>query len=282
MSYIHGMPEQQVEILNFVRSEFAKLRLRNPAFSLRAFARQSGVSVAMLSGLFSGKLPLTQKTATKIFSRIKADPKRKQEMLEHLKSASGRRGEPARASTSESEFSLLDMDHYHLIADWFYFGVLLLAETAGFRGNSAWIAKRLRTTRRNAERALTRLERLRLLVRDEEGQIVTSGQHFRTTTQTPNEWLRFGHIQVLDLARASMERDPLEACDFTAMTMAIDPAKIPEAKRMITDFRRRLCVFLESGAKKEVYRLSIQLFPLSNPISAVKPRARAKLKEEVL
>jgi hypothetical protein len=45
--------------------------------------------------------------------------------------------------------------------------------------------------------------------------------------------------------------------------MAVDPALLPEAKDMIKKFRRRLSRFLESGKKKEVYTIAIQLFPVS-------------------
>ena len=45
--------------------------------------------------------------------------------------------------------------------------------------------------------------------------------------------------------------------------MAIDPENLGEAKNMIKSFRKRLSKKLESGNKKEVYKLAIQLFPLS-------------------
>ncbi|MNL23447.1 hypothetical protein D3C87_1448360 [compost metagenome] len=46
------------------------------------------------------------------------------------------------------------------------------------------------------------------------------------------------------------------------MTMACDPADLPEAVKRIAAFRRELCEFLERNKKpKEVYQLSISLFP---------------------
>jgi len=43
--------------------------------------------------------------------------------------------------------------------------------------------------------------------------------------------------------------------------MAIDSSKLPAAKEMIRTFRRKLCEFLESGKKDEIYNLNIQLVP---------------------
>ena len=46
------------------------------------------------------------------------------------------------------------------------------------------------------------------------------------------------------------------------MTMAIDPLKLPEAKKLISAFNRKMSRFLEGGDKKEVYELQISLFSL--------------------
>ena len=55
----------------------------------------------------------------------------------------------------------------------------------------------------------------------------------------------------------------MELRDFTSMTMAIDPEKLTEAKKKIREFRRGLSEFLEAGKKEEVYRLNIQLVPVT-------------------
>ena len=49
--------------------------------------------------------------------------------------------------------------------------------------------------------------------------------------------------------------------DFSGITMAINVEKLDEAKEMIRAFRRKLCKFLETGKKTEVYTLRVQLFP---------------------
>ena len=59
-----------------------------------------------------------------------------------------------------------------------------------------------------------------------------------------------------------MENDPIEIRNHSSMTMAIDPAKIDEAKKMIEEFTHRLTEFLESGKRLQVYELNIGLFPL--------------------
>ena len=50
---------------------------------------------------------------------------------------------------------------------------------------------------------------------------------------------------------------------MTSMTMAIDVDRLPEAREVITKFRRELCALLENGEQTRVYNLGIQLYPVS-------------------
>ena len=60
-----------------------------------------------------------------------------------------------------------------------------------------------------------------------------------------------------------MENDPVTQRNFQATTIAIDTEKMEFAKKMIQDFMSNLAGYLEKGEKKEVYQLSVGLFPLT-------------------
>jgi hypothetical protein len=45
--------------------------------------------------------------------------------------------------------------------------------------------------------------------------------------------------------------------------MSIDPAKLPAARVKIQRFLDELCDFMESGKKKSLYQVSVQLFPFN-------------------
>lgn len=71
-----------------------------------------------------------------------------------------------------------------------------------------------------------------------------------------------GHKENLKLAEKHLITN-FDLSDYSSMTMAIDCELLPEAKELILNFRRQLMRFLESGKKTEVYKLNIQLFPLT-------------------
>lgn len=232
-----------------------QMKLKNPAYSLRSFARRLQIGPSALSEMLNGKRLITEKSALKILERLNLSPEESNKLMKRL--AKGRKA-PAR------EYVQVEMDQYHLIADWFYFGILSLAETEDFKDSPEWIANRLNIGIPQARRALAVLERMKLLKRDNKNRLVHSGAAFRTSSQIPHLGLRKSHFDNLELAKVSLEKDDVTVRDFSSVTMAIDPDLLSEAKELIRDFRRKLSEFLESGKKQEVYKLNIQLFPLSN------------------
>lgn len=247
---------RQIQLRKLLLENLATSQARNPSYSLRAYSKKLGFSPAALSEMMSGKRPITTKTADKIFDRLNVSPS-EQEKFKKLE-----RSKKALAKENKN-YMEVEMDQYHMISEWFYFAILSLAETLDFSDNPQWISKRLNITQTEAKTALSRLERLQLLKRNTQGHLQATGASFKTTTDIPNGALRKSQANNLELAQASLEQDDISLRDFSSMTMAIDPELLPEAKKLIQDFRRKLTHFLEAETKQEVYKLNIQLFPLT-------------------
>jgi uncharacterized protein (TIGR02147 family) len=251
---------EQREVQKLLLTHLEERKLKNPNYSLRAFARFIGLGPSTLSEVLSGKRRVSRDAAEKIVSRLGLDPKATHQVLSLFR---GRRQPRKKKTFKAIVFSPLDMDQYYLIADWYYFAILSLSETIGFSDDPNWIARRLQLTKKIVGSALNRLKKLGLLEADNQGLLRPSGRSFSTSDGTSSQAIRKNHHQTLDLAKQSLDVDPVDTRSFTAMTMAIDPELLPEAFERMTKFRDELCTFLESGTKKEVYKLSLQLFPLS-------------------
>jgi uncharacterized protein (TIGR02147 family) len=239
------------------------LKAKNAAYSLRSYARKLGISPSALSEMMTGKRGISSKTAQKIFDRLNLSPSERESLQKLERSKKALVGEKAK-------FLQVEMDQYHMISEWYYFAILSLAETVDFKEDHLWIAKRLNIRTSEVKTALLRLERLKLLGRNQNGVLVPTGASFKTTSDMAHAALRKSHADNLDLAKNSLERDSIELRDMSSMTMAIDPALLPEAKILIQDFRRKLTQFLESQTKQEVYKLNIQLFPLTEKKEGMK------------
>jgi uncharacterized protein (TIGR02147 family) len=156
------------------------------------------------------------------------------------------------------------MDQFHLISDWYYYAILSLAHTENFQGKASWVAGRLGIPQALAKQALTRLVRLGLLIFKGK-KLVPTGNSYAAISPQAHIALRKANQDNLRLAEKALMELPLESRDFTAITLCFDPDRMEDARRMIQVFRRNFDRVMESGRKREVYKLCIQLFPLSQP-----------------
>lgn len=247
----------QIVLQKTLSDRFADLRFKNPNFSLRAFANKLDISPAALSEIMRGKRRASEKLTYRLIERLQLSPKEASSVL-------GRDEEQGILPFHRPRPMIeLSEESFQIVSDWYYFAILSLAETDEFEGSSSWIASRLNLQIDVAAAALARLAAAELLICKGDGSYAVTGKAFRTTEEIPSLAVQKAHRQDFDLAKMSLEQDPISEREFRSMTMAIDPSRLPEAKKLVSEFVQRLSVFMEEGEKKEVYKLSIQLFPLS-------------------
>lgn len=253
--------EAQTYLQKTLRERLDILKTKNTSFSLRAFARLLDVSPASLSEFLNGKRVLSPKMVMKLADRLCLTPDQFTELNHKL--TRDKKGLDHKPDSSKKIIQLQN-DQYFLVADWHYYAILSLAETEGFQSDSKWIAERLRTTHKKVSDALERLLRLGLMEYNKEGKLIYHDIELSTSEDVPNTSLKKRHSENLDAARESLFVDDVLLRDFSFATIAIDPSKLPQAKKMIREFQDKLYDFLEAGDKKEVYEICMQIFPRSN------------------
>ncbi len=244
------------QIKMMIIEELGKAQAKNPSYSLRALSKRIGVSQPAVSQILSGKRPLTKKTAERILSGLDRSPDEIEFILKgHIE--------------KQTKFKTLDIDSYHLIADWHYYAILSLAETHDFNSSAKWIANRLGITLSIAKSSIDRLSRLGLLTLEPKTRkLKATGEQFEAVSAVANAALKKACRQNTELAQKALEETQFNERDFTAITLCFDPDRMAEAKAMIKTFRRTFSRIMESKNKREVYKLNVQLFPLtkrSNP-----------------
>lgn len=253
--------EAQLYLQQTLRERLDELRERNSSFSLRAFARLLGVSPASLSEFLNGKRVLSAKMIKKLAQRLCLSPVQIEELEEKLN-----RDKKGITHTPITDKKIIQLknDQYYLVSDWHYYAILCLARTEDFRDDYIWIAKRLKTNVKNVKEAMERLMRLGILVYTREGRLVTQEIFLSTDEDIPNTSLKKRHSENLEAARESLFIDDVLTRDFSFVTVATDPKKLPDAKKMIREFRDELIKFLTEGEKTEVFEISMQMFPRTN------------------
>jgi len=235
-------------------NELIQRQRRNPAYSLRSFARDLSVSLTALSDVLNAKRNLSKANLLKIADKLSFSPS---ETEQALTEASGNA-----VAVSDQHFTLVQDDVFRFMSDWYYFAILSLAEGGHAKADPKWISSKFGIPLVESQDAMERLLRLRL-VEVKRGQLIYGGKPLRTTTDIPSSAVRNLQHNHLRLAQASLEKDPINLRDMTSMTMATTPERITKAKDMIKNFRRKLTRYLEAEGGDEVYVLAVQLFPVT-------------------
>ncbi len=240
-------------LIEQMKRTFADRCRKNPAYSLRAFSRSLGMDSSSVSAIMNGKRTLTIKSARKILSGLDiVNPVQAQTII----------SETFAEGKSETNYTQLTLESAEAIAFWQHYAIMALLQVKDFKALERNIAARLNIPLGIVWECLDRLEKLGLAKKANKGWELT-GKNITTPTEIPSSILREGHRQHIDKAMQSLESDPIETRDISGITMAVSKSRLREAKKMIQDFRRKISVFMEDGQPDSVYRLNVQLFPLT-------------------
>ncbi|MCM0607310.1 MAG: TIGR02147 family protein [Xanthomonadaceae bacterium] len=255
--------KEQIALQNLLRGKLSDIQRSNPQYSLRAFSKKVGVHVGALSSILNGKRNVSRDLAERISQRLLLDPQERSEILglfpvKRLYKKPG-------TSKDVPSFRYLELtaSQFKISTEWEHFAVMSLLNCEDFQESPEWVSRRLGINESKAKQVIERLVQLELFTRDDSGKLTRSQKSFRTTDDIADVSLKRHHEQSLDLAKESLHRDSVTIRDFTTLTMAIDPSKLSTAKELIRKQQDELSDLLESGTRTEVYRLSVQLFPLS-------------------
>jgi uncharacterized protein (TIGR02147 family) len=254
---------------NLLMSEFKKRTDRNPRYSLRSFGRTLDISAATLSRVFNKKSCLSLDQAEKAADRLGLGPQLRKNFISSVvrsqKSRSLKRQDPRIRQFSLQQYvQPVTNEDYALISEWFYAAILEMTFLPEFRMSAAWVASQLEITVSQASLALQRLRALGYIAKNSEGKWIKSTQHLTTQDKSKTEpALKKKQIAIRNKAIDAIQNSSLKSRKMTTITMAIDPALLPEAFKRIEQFNQSLCEFLESGNRKQVYVMEIGLFSLT-------------------
>lgn len=247
----------QANIQNLLTEELERARLKNPSYSLRSFARRLGMNSGAISGILAGKRRISRKMAVRVCEKLMFSSEEISKLISDSRETSG-----------PLSYKILPTDQFRLISDWYHFAILSLVKTKNFQTDEEWIASRLMITKSEVRAAVERLVRLGLLKKNQSGKWVRTVSHISSTDGVSSTAVRRAHANDLDLARRSLDEDSMERRDFTALTLAMDPRKMLEVRKRIRAFQDELSRFVEMGPTSEVYKLTMQFFPITKTLKS--------------
>lgn len=242
----------------YLLQEFERRSLSNPHYSLRAFARDLEVHSGTLSGILNQRRAVGAKTLAHIMKKLPLSATDKKKILSALMAPSAEEFETP---------ALLDEEVLNVIKDWEHYAILAYLQLGKAKKAPGDIAKALRIPQAKFLRALSNLEKVGLLKRDG-NQLKGLHKSIITSRGIPSPALREAHLQYIDKAKSALTEFSVDERDITGTTLAVSHKNLPKAKALIQQFRMELSELLEQGEADEVFRLNIQLFPLTHKSAA--------------
>jgi uncharacterized protein (TIGR02147 family) len=243
-----------------LKSELQKRCEKNNRYSLRAFSKTLRIDAPTISKVLSGKLVPSKRLGERLINGLGLDPDQREVFWNSLMTKKFKVPAPPSEITADK---ILSQDTFSVISEWYHYALLELAQTRESQADPAWIAQRLGISEMTAKFAVERLVKLGLVERKGKRLLKTSKLLTVENPEVTGPALRRRQKEILKKSLDSLEVDGIERRNHTGITFAMDPNKIPEARKRIRDFMRRLCAYLETGERKEVYELQTSLFPLS-------------------
>lgn len=253
----------------FLEHELARRCEKNPRYSLRSFARALGLNPASLSRVLTGKRPLAWKAAQRLLKVLDLSPAEERSFLlsvvEESKSRKLQRLPSDLKQHLKGEVPQgmeVSFETFKTISDWEHYAIRQLTCVKGFRPQAKWIAGQLGITETQSKLAVERLLRVGLLKKENGTFKKTDDDLIVESPNLTSSALKKHQKQLLQKAADSIENDPIDTRSMSSLTLAIDPAKLPLAKKMISDFEALLGEALSEGERNQVYQMQISFFPL--------------------
>ncbi len=179
--------------------------------------------------------------------------------------------EKLRSLNPDHVVKVLDADQYDFYNAW-YNGALrelapLCKKPSGNRGLGAMLCPPVKA--RNVKNALKLLTKLNLLKRKEDGGYIQSEKLITTGSNVESLAVRELLVQMSRLATVAIETMPKEDRDISGLTVGVSRETFENIKRELESLRLRVMAMVSNDKTVgRVYRLNLQLFPLSKNIPA--------------
>ncbi len=240
-----------------LQEELAKRIRLNPGYSLRAFARDLGVTHAYLSMVLRGKRKLSPQKLVFFSQKLNLE----QKFLASYLGKNSQKKKVVQSSISLNQFS----SYLKVLGDWYYIAVLDLINTKDFTYDPVWISRRLGINSNLVAPAVQVLREIGL-IEISKGKYKKAQPHLEISTKQSLDAVRLYHEEIMKKAIEVMKehsQSELEKRSISTDTFSVNPSKIPLIKRRLEKFRKECIQELTTGDCSEVMALGIQFFPLT-------------------
>lgn len=265
----------QIYHVHVLQREFEQRQKRDPKLSLRGFARFIEIDPSALSAIFKGKRSLPKKNADKVAQILNLSEKETILFKDSIFNKNSTKKTSTDSESIQSNIDNVNIDAiYHelqenqrnfaIIAEWEHYAILSLMDLKDFQNDEVWIADRLGIDYKRCREVVKNLVNSNMITVDFYNNVWHKNVNQPSTTDgIPSKALRASHEESMMLAIKKMHTVPMDERSMSSNIFCMDRSKVPMARKLIREFRRKLANLMETGTTTDVYQFQVQLFPLT-------------------
>lgn len=259
----------------YLSAAFAERKAR-AGFTWREFAKLAGyASPVYLKLVADGKSSLSELGVERVASALGLSGKelayfRLLVRFNHEKDAGAKKAlfVELRQIAESCKVAVLGADQFDYYQDWYNPVLRELAPAMSAASEDEMAAKlQPAVSPAKVRKSLALLCKAGLLKQDSEGRWQQTDHNITSGSEVSSLAVRGMHSQMGALALDSLESVPTAERDISGLTLGLSAQGFERAREELREFRRRLVEIAQADAAAErVYRLNLQLFPLTGVV----------------
>ncbi len=245
-----------------LREEFNVRRARNASFSLRSYSRYLGLAPTLVADVLADRKKLPRDKAHQVAEKLALKDSTLSEFIcsvnrDHIDLAK------IGAMKIQHDFHLIDEESLsQMFSDIDYHVFLCLTRMKEFRTDHHWISRKMNISKDKVDLMVDKLMR-HGFIDVLEGEIVCLIPNYETTNGIHKPDIRKIHRAYMEIATKKLETVELKDRLYNLQFMHLNKARLPEAKKLIIEFRQKLAELMEGTDSDEVYTMALQLIPMT-------------------
>lgn len=241
----------------YIKNYRERVTKRNSNVSQAAVAKKIGISSGALSEILNGKRTLSYKKAMIICHTLSCTD----EQLEMIQSAFNSQvtlKSIQKAKITKLDETVVPSGLFELFADWRFQTICCLLRIKPHMSFEE-IKKKTDIPVHSIQKLISSGMKTGFICCDNDKYMINQ-MVMRTGEDYPSDLLEKRHIESMETALQIAKASPDGIFNGT-VTLRVDPNRLAEAKLMIEDSMKKICLYLSSGDATEVFDLHISLFP---------------------
>lgn len=256
----------------YLRDWAEQRRAAQAHVSMRFIAMRIGTDAGTVVKILQGQLHLSPRLLPGVVELCKF-PEREAEYFQAMVDF-GKASTPADirrtferlASLKDVRALTLQESQYAFYQKWYHSAIRALVGVKPFDGDYKTLVASLLPPIRvaQAKESIELLERLSLIVRDGAGRLVLAEPLITTGEKWHGAAVREFQRQTIDLAAASLDRDPVALREHSTITLTLRRKDLAFLKTRAAEFRQDLLKIAEAANDEDaVFQVNIQIFPMA-------------------